>query len=293
MEQDIIAEDPLSGLEALAILLDVASPLEAIFVSFGLFSVGLVSILITIRMLRNFIEATPRGDSKYDVLRLISDLVGGVTRGVLGLNFQEQINKSQKLEKKVSSLSNEVEQLTKRNSVSMLPLGVDEVTDWQAPLVVSRNRLLGEIERLRARSTAYLVFGVFLSLAAVALFFFIIFYLDEVSPDASALSYMKDFLPKFTLAVMVQIIASFFLKMHVSSEAEIKWTSNEVTNLEHRFTAMALSKAGMSEVLINELSKTERNFIIGKDQKTLSAHETVTVESLIDVLKDVVAKKPA
>jgi hypothetical protein len=114
-----------------------------------------------------------------------------------------------------------------RNPTEMLPLSVSEVSNWQAPIVASRNRLLSEVDRLRTRSTSYLVFGVILSLAAVALFFFIIFYIDDIDPDASALSYIKDFLPKFTLAVMVQVIASFFLRMHVSSESEIKWTSNE------------------------------------------------------------------
>jgi hypothetical protein len=286
MDPEVVVENSPSGIEAL-------SSIETIFALFILFAFALFGILITIKALRNFIDAAPRAVVWLDVISVVFDLVGAITGGILGSDVETQINKAQKLEKEVSSLSTEVEQLTKRNAVSMLPFGVNELTVWQAPLVVSRNRLLGEIERLRARSTAYLVFGVFLSLAAVALFFFIIFYLDEISPDASALSYVKDFLPKLTLAVMVQIIASFFLKMHVSSEAEIKWASNEVTNLEHRFTAMALSEAGMSETLINEFSKIERNSIIGNDQKTLNAHEAVTAETLIDVLKEVVAKKTA
>jgi hypothetical protein len=293
-------EPSFSSIESLAARIIELLGLPATTTTQEIFSLTLMSITVLatilvafpllLKGLRNFIENTPQSNAPSIVWFVLSSFVGGLTKGVIGRDLKEQVDRSQELRNEVAQLKAELHKLYMRNPTEMLPLSVSEVSNWQAPIVASRNRLLSEVDRLRTRSTSYLVFGVILSLAAVALFFFIIFYIDDIDPDASALSYIKDFLPKFTLAVMVQVIASFFLRMHVSSESEIKWTSNELTNIEHRFAAMALSESDMSETLISEFSKTERNFILGKDQKPLRAHDSVPVETMMDILKEVAAK---
>lgn len=259
-----------------------------------LISVVVVSLFIFFRFLRSlreFIEANPRTESGSWVRSATIRILDRFSFGLFGKTFKEEFEKSETLKSEIASLNASVNSLEKRNSISLLAPDAVEPTSWQAPIVASRNRLLAEVDRLRARSTANLAFGVVLSLTAVGLFFFIIFYLDDAEENASLSNYVKDFIPKFTLAVMVQIIASFFLKMHVSCETEIKWTSNELTNLECRFTAMALSEAGMSETLVNELSKSERNFILGKDQKALRAFDEVSIESMMDVLRLLASQK--
>jgi hypothetical protein len=166
-------EPSFSSIESLAARIIELLGLPATTTTQEIFSLTLMSITVLatilvafpllLKGLRNFIENTPQSNAPSIVWFVLSSFVGGLTKGVIGQDLKEQVDRSQELRNEVAQLKAELHKLYMRNPTEMLPLSVSEVSNWQAPIVASRNRLLSEVDRLRTRSTSYLVFGVILS----------------------------------------------------------------------------------------------------------------------------------
>lgn len=86
-------------------------------------------------------------------------------------------------------------------------------------------------------------------------------------------NFLIDFIPRLSLVVLIEIFAYFFLSLYKTTLSEIKYFQNEVTSIEAKF--MALRLAAQSDLpdhltsAIDNLAKTERNFILNKDQTTV------------------------
>lgn len=86
-------------------------------------------------------------------------------------------------------------------------------------------------------------------------------------------TFLIDFIPRLSLVLLIEIFAYFFLSLYKTTLSEIKYFQNEVTSIEAKF--MALRLAAQSDVpdhltsAIDNLAKTERNFILSKDQTTV------------------------
>lgn len=81
------------------------------------------------------------------------------------------------------------------------------------------------------------------------------------------------YLLRISVAFFVEVFSFFFLRLYRASLQEIKYFQNELTNIEAR--AMALEFAllvddkEIARVLITELVRTERNFVLKKGESTV------------------------
>lgn len=108
------------------------------------------------------------------------------------------------------------------------------------------------------------------------------------------------FIPRFSLVVIIQIFAYFFLRLYNQNLSEKKYFQNEITNIESRQLALniAMSSDEMAvrnKILVENLSNTERNFILEKNQTTVDLErdrlDQITNSNLINVMKDILKRK--
>lgn len=102
-------------------------------------------------------------------------------------------------------------------------------------------------------------------------------------------------MPRIALAVAVEVVAFFFLRLYKYSISDIKYYQNELTNIELKALAVVIQSghknAEMKDVAASLIS-TERNFIIKKDERTIDIlHEEVRAtaeDSLVDKITEAI-----
>ena len=144
------------------------------------------------------------------------------------------------------------------------------VTDWRESLLVTRRRLIDEEQRLLARNRANLSFGILMALVGVALPASYIVIVGELKPSDSFGTFVANYWPFFTIAVIIEIIAIFFLSLYASNERRLERNKNDLSNIELRLTAglMLYDKTNGAKfaVLSDTLSKEESNVVLGKNE---------------------------
>lgn len=135
-------------------------------------------------------------------------------------------------------------------------------------------RMSEDASRLKRNSGINLFWGIIFSLIAVAFLLATIYYRKDVQ-ISSTQQFIELYGPKATLAVILELISFFFLRLHSSTEQEIKHHKNEVTNMESKFAAAMLMLESPSATtraqVIKGLMDNERNFIIRKNERTVSS----------------------
>lgn len=166
----------------------------------------------------------------------------------------------------------------------------DVSLDWKTILGASRMRLKNETKRLSARSTLNLLAGVLFSgFAIAALFYLVLQKFDFISNNLSAAELFRIYAPRFSVVIIVQLLATFFLRMYVKNEQDILKNKNEITNIELRMSAISLINvkgAGVAE-LRAELIKEERNFILKKNEKPMSQGKDEVIFKAIEMLRNI------
>jgi hypothetical protein len=136
-------------------------------------------------------------------------------------------------------------------------------------------RLREEIEALGRRANLNLGLGMVISmlgLTVLGLFVYLATKGNEgnmSSPDIAI-----QFSIRFSLVVVIQIFAYFFLRLYRSGIFEIKYFQNEITNVELKVIALeAILRTNDKRAIASicsEIAKTERNFLLKKGETTMS-----------------------
>jgi hypothetical protein len=140
----------------------------------------------------------------------------------------------------------------------------------QEQLENTRLRLRQEISALGRRGNVNLVIGVLTTVAAVG-----ILTTTVLDPNVKLTNetLVSHFAPRLTLSLFIEIFSFFFLKLYKSGLGEIKYFQNELTNIEMKFvsldSALRFKNDDSINSVINEFSKTERNFVLDKGQSTV------------------------
>lgn len=160
--------------------------------------------------------------------------------------------------------------------------------DWQTILGASRMRLKNETRRLSTRSTLNLMAGVFFSgVSIAALFYLVLQKIDIASSTSGASEIFRIYVPRFSVVLLVQLLATFFLRMYVRNEQDILKNKNELTNIELRMAAISLLRtkgSGVSKIQL-ELIKEERNFVLKKNEKSMLEDKDEVVMKAIEMLQ--------
>jgi len=136
---------------------------------------------------------------------------------------------------------------------------------------------VGEVLGLRANKTLLTGVG-FCTLGLIFIFFsFIMAPSIDTLPDSNQwTTLLINYAPRFTLVVIVELIGFFFLKLYKSTLSDIRYTQNEITNIEMKLMAIHSSgtiKEEYADLLLKPLIETERNSIIEKSQTTVEIEQ--------------------
>ena len=158
------------------------------------------------------------------------------------------------------------------------------------------DRLTMETRNLARRGNLNLILGMSTTLIGL----FILAYAVYDSPKSQSVQELAAyFVPRVSLVLLVEVFAYFFLRLYKQSLEEIKYFQNEITNVESRMIAMYFASRvedpALGARLAEELARTERNFILGKDQTTVDLEkERIAKSTYADVaaaIKDLLKSK--
>lgn len=205
--------------------------------------------------------------------------------GSLKKNFTENINKEffQQLNENIST------ELTKekRNRLENLLKEFNSI----------KSRLNTEIEKLSRRANVNLVIGSLTTIVALITLGYIVF--QSTQPFKGYVDMLYHYIPRLSLIIFVEVFAYFFLKLYKSNLNDMKYYQNELTTVELKLasitTAIHFGKDTDISLITSEFSKTERNFILKKDETTVEIEKTkLDKGDLKDILKfttDIVNKR--
>jgi hypothetical protein len=151
------------------------------------------------------------------------------------------------------------------------------------------------VQKLSRGSSINLVIGAFTTIAAVMILGIFIFEKQIDFSDTTEV--LAHYIPRISIAIFIEIFSFFFLKLYKSNLNDIKYFENERTNINSK--RLALKFAYLTDnkdsinIILNELAKTERNFILKKDESTVNIeklkiekdNESNTVSTLLNLIK--------
>lgn len=157
-------------------------------------------------------------------------------------------------------------------------------------------RLSLEIDNLAKRGNLNLFLGILTTLIGLSALAYSVFNSPNTQSPEELLVY---FIPRVSLVLLIEVFAYFFLRLYKQSLTEIKYFQNEITNVEAKKIATNIATTNKTPKLINRLvdimSKTERNFILNKDQTTIELERerlsNKTNISALNTLKSAITNK--
>jgi hypothetical protein len=203
------------------------------------------------------------------------------------LDREADADVAERLRQEVSEIERQL-MATSRSSLWSQDCTLD--LDWMGVFAAARSRLEDETERLKARSRANLRWGIITALLGGISIMIIIFWPIEKTTDNWEL--LDEYGPRLALILVIELTSTFFFRMYVSNESDIKQNKNDITNLELRLAAGLLvgddqkAKSDIAKSLVKE----ERNFILTKGEKTSGEAWRTEVSDIKSLLTETLAK---
>ncbi len=163
---------------------------------------------------------------------------------------------------------------------------------------VYKFRLNNQVESLVKNRNLNLIIG--LLITGLSIYLLIQFFILEHSPKTEDLVFY--YASRFTAVISIEIFSLFFLKLYSANLAEVKYFQNELSNVESKIialkTAMLVEQPELIAEVVKELVKTERNYILKKDETTVDLERTKLdkednkhlLDSLLQTIKDIKSK---
>lgn len=159
-----------------------------------------------------------------------------------------------------------------------------------------KQRLKSEIRILTKRANTNLAIGTSLTIVAG-----ITLWVTVVSENISftqIIDLSSHYIPRLSLIVFIEIFAFFFLKLYKTNLNGTKYYHNELTNVDLQIaalkSALIVKDTKVIENVVNQFSKTERNFIIPKDSTTIELEKIKSdredKNGLLDLVKSLIKK---
>jgi len=148
-------------------------------------------------------------------------------------------------------------------------------------------RLKEELFALSKRGNLNLAIGIVTTITGLV--FLGVFVLTDTGPTQDASQFVVNFLPRISLVVFIEVFAYFFLRLYKSSLSEIKYFQNEITSIESKYLALKVAinagDSGNIQNILDQLSRTERNFTLEKGQSTVDLERSkIDQQATSDIL---------
>lgn len=159
----------------------------------------------------------------------------------------------------------------------------------------SEDRLRSEKNSAFIRGNFNLMIGVVISILGGVIAYAFIQKLPTANNTIELFSYT---LPRLSFFILIIFLAFFFLNLYRKSMDDIKYYQNEITNLEAKYLSLQMAKSinnhKLTASLLEQLMKTERNFVLEKDQSTIelekerisSDNANNTLKAITDIFKN-------
>ncbi|AGW91977.1 hypothetical protein N234_18220 [Ralstonia pickettii DTP0602] len=110
---------------------------------------------------------------------------------------------------------------------------------------------------------------------------------DDLSTPTA---FWMHYVPRVTLAIVLELFAYFFLNLYKANAAETRYYHNEITNLSARHGALIAASdpidASLLKLVVDDLLRTERNGVLTKSQTTV---EIARAKAEAEASKDLVS----
>lgn len=150
------------------------------------------------------------------------------------------------------------------------------------------SRLRQELFSLSRRSNLNLAIGIVTTITGLLMLG--MFVLRENPSIGDGPQFLAEFVPRISLVLLIEVFAYFFLRLYKSTLAEIKYFQNEITSIEAKFLALTVAASvGKEEQLksvLEQLFKTERNFILDRGQSTIDLERSRLDQRIDESLMD-------
>ncbi|MEX6381578.1 hypothetical protein ACON3F_04800 [Providencia hangzhouensis] len=160
----------------------------------------------------------------------------------------------------------------------------------------SINRMRGHVQKLNYLSILNLTIGIAISGFAIG-----ILYLSISEFSQTAEWSQKDtfyLFSRIAIGIAIQLLALFFLNLYKANIQEMKYSHNEITNIESKKIAFIYSISFSEEnklLMAKELINTERNFILTKNQTTMQIEQMKIdqqgAKTLMEIIESLIKNK--
>ena len=207
----------------------------------------------------------------------------------LSLNERDEKNSTNEIENNNCEIE---------NNINVIPNGVHvQMNEPFNYFYDSVYRLNSHVDLLGKRAQTNLIWGVFFGLIFLGWGIFLVYNL--YSQSNWQITDLKLF-SNISLFVFTTLICFFFLNNYKSQLNLIKHYQNEITNIEMKkialFYAMNTDKDKINEIVLNELAKVERNFILKEKESTIYLKNEEFMHEknkfVMDILSKFIPTKP-
>ena len=191
----------------------------------------------------------------------------------------------------VESVKKRIESETSKQVIEELRASVQSDSRIKDVLAYAREtaeRLNREVAALSRRGSLNLAIGIITTVSGLGVLAYVVFQVNQLPKEAWAVA--SHYVPRLSLVLFIELFAYFFLRLYKSSLTEIKYFQNELTNVESKRLALivALNQGDLQTVtkVIEDLAKTERNFVLDKGQTTVELEKSrMEKENSVNILE--------
>lgn len=140
-----------------------------------------------------------------------------------------------------------------------------------------KSRLKTNIKDLQTSSQLNLAIGLLTAIGGIVFLFQFIYFQAPPEDNTKLIIYNVS---RLSLVILTEVFAFFFLRLYKTTLNESKYFQNELTNIDMK--ALAIRLAGVNknvvtiQIIIDELVKTERNFVLQQGQTTIGLEQNRT-----------------
>jgi len=142
-----------------------------------------------------------------------------------------------------------------------------------------------EVELTRKSARLNMWVGVSTTGTAVGILLYTLLLTAVTRSEISINGEILFFVPRVSLAFLVEIFSFFFLRLYRRNLDTVKYLTNEITNVKFKIIALesAILKGSNKSIddILKELVRTERNFILKKGESTVDI-EKMKIDSSED-----------
>ncbi|MFT5821244.1 MAG: hypothetical protein ACI8ZM_002493 [Crocinitomix sp.] len=153
-------------------------------------------------------------------------------------------------------------------------------------------RINTELLRLRKSANLNLVLGTFVATSAMIALGYEVFNNELDLENIPKL--LSHYLPRISVVIFIEVFAFFFLKLYKRTLEDIKYFSNEKTNIDFKLislkTALQRDDKDLIDKIIEEFMKTERNFKLGNGESTVELEKIRNSTANNDIIAQLLAQ---